>query len=562
VCVVCFSLITYSNSRVLLLQSSLFIILQYSIFGTVVTGADSLVVAILHIKMISAPLLPKASSSSRIFNWDTFLPFEIRWLKQLLCVLGKRARLYGTLYLVFIVVSLGFLISLLAQQWSDNDLKVSLNTVLFYMLYVGMGLAYITFPPIYMIYFKQLLESDHVPQILSSAMRQDEFFKRRFHLICHFNFAMIVGTLVLYDATYSMPWYIRVMSIFMGPVYTIPNVLAYTLCIMILDALRVQAQCLQRDLEVDLMSSLDWGGADEYDSEGLHLGIEVKTRVSEKHDMSSGIIQDAVDSDTGLLFGGGESNAGLESLQSVIDGSSASGSGGYDNKKALSIQKHVGHIRLYWRRYCTVHSDCFRSSKLCGRMLVLLFCVSFVVVVSTVWDIFKGIYTVVSLLGYSLHSLVLLHEAMLLLVMINETGNIICCRLSALAMHGVVQCFNKSHLLRLTSSRGSDRIRMLNTLNLGSNVSTGRDSMGGNCVGSCSSGVDNDHQSEVNAHSLHAPTPSDSDLVVEEVKTLIGCLAVTKIQVTFFGEFGLRSRMLLAIVGSIFGAVVSAIYLR
>lgn len=460
--------------------------------------------------MISDPLLPLSSSEAPAFNWDTFLPFEMRCFKNLWEITSKRWKAVYITYALFTVGSLISLMSVLWKQWSDNNLIFSLNNVLFYMLYLGMGLAYILFPPLYMIHFQYVLDSG-VTKVLVDAMRLDGSYKRRFHYICHFNFAMIVVTIVLYCASYPMTWFVRLMSIVMGPIYTFPNALAYNVCIMILDAHRVQTRLLLSDLEIDLSATGNSSFSDHgYDDCVVsHMEIEVNRRASENQ------LLDDVD----------------DSINCISPNSIQGDSG---------LEDQCKRIRSYWRRYYKIQTECHRSSKLCGKMLVLLFCVSFVVIVSTVWDIIRGLYTVVSLLAYSLHSLVLLHEVMMLLVIVNETGNIISCRLSALAMGGIVRCFDKSSIPS-TSSQNS----LYSSYLLHRSHATSED---GNDRG----------ETQVPRWSRI----SEFNQFVEEVKALIGCLTYAKIHFTFFGEFALRSSMLMAIVGSIFGAVLSAIYLR
>ena len=427
-------------------------------------------------------LLPSETkvNDSIPFDWDTFLPFELFYFKKLLLCIESRALQWA--YVIFAIFVVGAMITILLTEWKSGHLNNSIETILFYVLFTLTALAYIFLPPVYMLYLKDIVECQHMNELFSESVRMDCNFKTRCQIICHTNFIMVFVTVILHSATYDMPWYLRVVSVFVAPVYTFPNVMAFTTCVMVLDAHRVQ---IQQFLEV-----LD--GCLTFTKPALYPPLSLTEHCHSTHQSPRGGTACA-----------DEIHMNRASGSPPTDGSSSGEQPCGPSGRSTSGDSVP--MSVLWVRYYELHSVCRHTSRQWGKMMVLLSVVSFLIVASTVWDIARHMYPKASLLGYSIYSIVLLHEFMFVLVMTNETGHLLCNRLSSIGM---------GRMLSLGWKGGS-------------------------------------------AEGVPALGARDEDIV----PALVGCLSFVKVQVTFQGEFALRSRMLIAIIGSIVGAVLSAVFL-
>ena len=152
------------------------------------------------------------------------------------------------------------------------------------------------------------------------------------------------------------------------------------------------------------------------------------------------------------------------------------------------------------RRYCALHDCCRSTSTQFGLSLLLLFLIPITLVVSATWSIYEKFFSLASNLGFIVMALTYLLEIGLTVATTNESGYLVCREMTSYLMRVFVN-----------PPTGADVVQLL---------------------------------------SLET---------INKMNGFIGCLTYLKMDIPFFGNFALSSTALIAIVGSLIGAIIPGI---
>ena len=155
-------------------------------------------------------------------------------------------------------------------------------------------------------------------------------------------------------------------------------------------------------------------------------------------------------------------------------------------------------LRVAMVSYTRLHDSTRHTSDKWGVMLMLVFFIPFTVIVSAIWSIYEDFFTLTSTLGYIVMAVFYLLQIGIMLSITNEAGNLVCRDLSSLLLRALL-----------------------------------------------------------NSSQIHLSSTS-----VNEISGFVSCMMYVKIEIPFFGNFTLRTRTLIAIVGSLVGAAIPAIIRR
>ena len=152
-------------------------------------------------------------------------------------------------------------------------------------------------------------------------------------------------------------------------------------------------------------------------------------------------------------------------------------------------------IRKAMETYSHLHDSTRHTSDKWGIMLMFVFLLPFTVIVSAIWSIYEDFFTVASTMGHIIMASFFLLQIGIMLSITNEAGNLVCRDLSSLLLRALL-----------------------------------------------------------NSSQIHLSSAS-----VNEISGFVSCMMYVKIEIPFFGNFTLRTRTLIAIVGSLVGAAIPAI---
>ena len=158
-------------------------------------------------------------------------------------------------------------------------------------------------------------------------------------------------------------------------------------------------------------------------------------------------------------------------------------------------------------QYCQLHDSCRMTSDIGGRVLLVLFLMPLALLIGTIWSIYEEYFSLDATIAFAFLTTFFLMEIGFAVAVMNETGLLVCRDMTSFLM----------------------RILLMNSC--------------------CDSTIVHDEKERLTL----------SQNSINKINGFLECLHFIKIEIPFFGNFVLGSRVLLAVFGSLLGAIIPAI---
>lgn len=388
--------------------------------------------------------------------------YHCRWVKYSYCFIGALA--------------LGVIIYFIstARFYSGRTSRA------FSILFLVQFLMYLALPPCYFPLMVDFFISKDVKTILKDAvwLSSFQYLRFKFYMIFFVNMAVTTSSMTAYLYFRYYGWLSIIFTVVWWLFYIYPLSIVFGYMICLLEAHRMQAAAFRKKLvllriqfESESESSSPLRSEDEAPSP-LESHCE-RNRNSVTLRGSSG------DSEAHNMVACRLSSAGDESEQ------------------GFSIFLHS--VEDITRQHVNLH-DMFRSTAdKRGHFLCGIFLLPITIILSSIWSIYEDFFSLKSTVGFIVMSTFYLLEVGLMVVTVNESGNLVSRDVASVLLRVIVH----------------------NSVFDSENVVTAR--------------------------------------AVHKMNGFISCLVHVRIEIPFFGNFTLRSRTLFAIVVSLLGAIIPGI---
>jgi hypothetical protein len=446
-------------------------------------------------------LLQKRMEMIELMNlWRDIFPFELFAPSQLL-LYPKYVRILFFFYIATTLIAFAdfsFQIYLLVN---DDQMKIThLPRVL--MLQIQ-NFVFVSIPYLSYSYCHDLILNKTLRQLFHETTEYDRAACRfKYLLISRLNVSLLGFAIIAYWIAPNQTTSVNLVgvSIIFSVAYFFPFCWAFTFNICIMEAFRMRAKQFSCELEGPLVL------LSTQDPELEMLEIETLPLVEGRR--------------------GGGMELDIETTTSRIDLEDTLLSHPPNEESPSIIPLHhdtipapplsISHIRY---RYLQHTRACLNFSRRYGKFLFFLFFTALVFALTAVWGIYLDHTDTFSTFPFVLISLGLVSQLGLSIAAANEAGSLLC--------------------------RNISNYLLLHHLKSNTNIIT-----------SSSTSIFKDTPIEVGAMEV-----TSADLQHKEAMLLLECMQFSKIQISFIGEFALRSKTILAILGSMIGAIIPGIIL-
>jgi hypothetical protein len=470
--------------------------------------------------------------------WKDIFPFELYWPAQIL-ISPKYVRMLSYFYIT--TTLMGFAFSIFLEIYLLVSRGTSTAHIPRVILLQIQNVVYVLIPYLSYYYCKDLIVNKSIRRLFQETVEYDKYCRLKYRAVCRLNLSLLVFSVLIYLVSVPLSPPLICFALLISFSYFSPFCWAFSFNICIMDAFRMRALQFSSevgffgqdsDSEVELMGAetlpllvstpaTTTAGGNHLDRRGTDLREKLISSDREIF-LEEGLLHSAPVMQSEIIS---PLQLGLDSSSSVTENVEKKESEKERSllpnqrdqrlpRDTMSAGTGAGSVKMplpasrIRQRYLSYAKDCLEFSQRCGKFLLILFTSALIFAIATVWGIYLDHDNTISTFPFVMISLGLVAQLGLSIAGANEAGSLLCRNIS-------------NHLLRLNLSTES-----------------------------------------ISPDQSHCEGQSPNDLEHKEAMLLLQCMQYSKIQIPFFGEFSLRSKTILTILGSIIGAIIPAIFLR
>jgi hypothetical protein len=445
--------------------------------------------------------------------WVACVPSEIIFVRSLFRSNIFMKTIKVIYFLSCILMGYGLLYLFTQNIMSKN----SYSSILFYIMYFGYALFYISLPPMIIKFLSKIFFSNDLLLLFEENLNQSDqesaheqnnnkkyssfLFKASF--VSKFNYISSIAVSIAYS--FNSPevgnsYWLAIVFCF---IFIIPTSTMFILACYILELYRIQ--------EVNYLSEIMRLRDTLYQHRYKELYLVSNEQQFSKHATSLLSPNFEIDSQSPL-----QTNLIEEGIPPFPDQRSTHPHSPSVKAILASLLERYNQLQIY------SHS----ISQKYGHIFFLCLLNSVALIITSIWSLYRKEYSVGSSLGYVIVGLIFFHEIAYLIVEINEKSYLISRELSNCIL--TIQSFASQTGNQSDNSSETNHPISLRFATRGSSIS---ELLGIHLTGE-----------DLNRYNL-----------------FVNCMEYTKIHIFFFGNFVLRFRTLLGFIGSVLAAVIPGV---